>query len=249
MYGSEQAVVNKPAQRASHSVSAMSATSGPVGRPGSVRKVNAVADMDTSLVLRCQADDASAFNDIVARYKSKVFNYVARMVPNRTDAEDVTQETFVHAYLSIRSFQSRASLNTWLFRIATNLCIDHARRGKRTQALTPVQTADPNTDPDDQLNQPDVRYEPQGILMNAELGQQIDLALRHLPEKLRAVVVLHDIEDLPYEEIAKVVSCPVGTVKSRLFNARLALRKRLAPYLADVPVPPIDGTTYRRNEE
>src|SRR6478672_7918733 len=90
---------------------------------------------DTALVQRAQANDRAAFNEIVLRYKGKVYHFIHRIIPSIQHAEDLTQETFVRAYNSIRSFKSRASLNTWLFRIATNLCIDYGRRTKKTQGL------------------------------------------------------------------------------------------------------------------
>ncbi|HZO90552.1 MAG TPA: sigma-70 family RNA polymerase sigma factor, partial [Chthonomonadaceae bacterium] len=86
---------------------------------------------DKALVRRAQANDRAAFNEIVLRYKQKVYNYIYRMVHSAPEAEDLTQETFVRAYTSIHSFESRASLNTWLFRIATNLCIDYSRKQKK----------------------------------------------------------------------------------------------------------------------
>src|SRR5215469_2726640 len=98
--------------------------------------VGNVMHADLALVQRAQAHDRAAFNEIVLRYKGKVYNYIHRMVHNVLDAEDLTQETFVRAYLSINSFQSRASLNTWLFRIATNLCIDYSRKAKKSQGMT-----------------------------------------------------------------------------------------------------------------
>jgi len=209
-------------------------------RPGYKRKTeqNMVAlgnamVADTALVQRAQANDRAAFNEIVLRYKSKVFNFIHRMIPSIQDAEDLTQETFVRAYTSIRSFQSRASLNTWLFRIATNLCIDYSRRSKKSQGL--VTSLSQDTDDDEAETErdiPDVQNDPQRLLLNKELGAQLDLALRDLPEKLRAVVLLYDVEGLAYDEIASIAQCPLGTVKSRLFNARAALRERLGPYLA-----------------
>ena len=190
---------------------------------------------DTALVQRAQANDRAAFNEIVLRYKSKVYNYIFRMVRGAADAEDLTQETFVRAYLSIHSFQSRASLNTWLFRIATNLCIDFSRK-KRTQAPTTSLQMDGEEDQEEtQREIPDVAFDPQRLMLNKELGQRLEEAIRELPEKLRTVVLLYDIEGLPYEEIAAIAGCPLGTVKSRLFNARAALRARLAPYLNGAP--------------
>ncbi|HLI47614.1 MAG TPA: sigma-70 family RNA polymerase sigma factor [Chthonomonas sp.] len=187
---------------------------------------------DTALVQRAKANDRAAFNEIVLRYKDKVYNYVYRMVRNATDAEDLTQETFVRAYLSLHSFQSRASLNTWLFRIATNLCIDHCRRAKRTQGL--VTSLSPDNEEEEeglQRDIPDATFDPQRLLLNKELGEKLEKALQELPEKLRMVVLLYDVEGLSYEEIAAIAGCPLGTVKSRLFNARAVLRRKLEPYL------------------
>ncbi len=187
---------------------------------------------DTVLVQRAQANDRAAFNEIVLRYKSKVYNYIFRMVHSALDAEDLTQETFLRAYLSIRSFQSRASLNTWLFRIATNLCIDYSRKNKKVQAMTTSLSIEGDDENDEvQRDIPDVAFDPQRLLLNKELGTLLNKALSELPEKLRTVVLLYDIEGLPYDEISAVVGCPLGTVKSRLFNARTSLREKLAPYL------------------
>lgn len=192
----------------------------------------AVANADTALIERCQANDAAAFNEIVSRYKNKVFNYVCRMIGPCADADDLAQETFVRAYLNIKSFQSRASLNTWLYRIATNICIDYSRKNRRVKAMTSaLQRQDEEEDSDLDREIPDDRFDPQGLLLNKELGFRLDQALRSLPDKLRTVVLLHDIEGLPYDEIAHVVGCPLGTVKSRLFNARASMRDKLQPYL------------------
>lgn len=190
-----------------------------------------VMQADLALVQRAQANDRAAFNEIVLRYKNRVYNFIHRMVHNVLDAEDLTQETFVRAYVSIHSFQSRASLNTWLFRIATNLCIDYSRKQKKTQGLTSSLSQESEEEEETQRDIPDVAFDPQRLLLNQELGAQLEAALRDLPEKLRAVVLLYDIEGLAYEEIAAIVHCPLGTVKSRLFHARAALRDRLTPYL------------------
>lgn len=187
---------------------------------------------DMALVQRAQANDRAAFNEIVLRYKSKVYNFINRMVHSQPDAEDLTQETFVRAYLSIRSFQSRASLNTWLFRIATNLCIDYSRKRKKIQIqITSLSVESDDDEGGSEREIPDQSFDPQRLMLNKELGKQLDMALRALPEKLRTIVLLYDIEGLPYDEIATITGCPLGTVKSRLFNARAALRAKLVPYL------------------
>ena len=188
---------------------------------------------DVSLVERCRANDEAAFNEIVARYKTKVYNYVYRMTGSSDDAEDLTQEVFIRTYVSLDSFRSQSSLNTWLFRIASNLCIDRFRRRKNK---TPAYSLDEPMGDDDGDRAghevADTTYEPQRLLENVEMAEQIQQALSQLPEKLRATLLLHDVEGLPYEEIAQIVGCPLGTVKSRLFNARMQLRQRPAGYVS-----------------
>lgn len=185
---------------------------------------------DMSLMERCRANDEAAFNEVVARYKAKIYNHVFRMTGSAEDAEDLTQEVFVRLYTSAHTFRGQSSLNTWLFRIAGNLCIDRFRRGKNRTAAYSLD--EPLGDDGGGAREiPDETYEPYRLLENTETVAQIECALSHLPEKLRAVLLLHDTEGIAYEEIAQIVGCPLGTVKSRLFNARMQLRQRLADYV------------------
>jgi RNA polymerase sigma-70 factor (ECF subfamily) len=189
---------------------------------------------DTSLIARCQKADIAAFNEIVARYKGKIYNYVYRMTGNAEDAEDLTQEVFVRMYTSSGTFRADASLSTWLFRIAGNLCVDAFRRGKKTRGLVHSLDAPIAGDEDDggaTRDVPDLSNAPETLLSRKELGAQIQTALQKLPPKLRSAVILHDVEGLPYEEIAVAEGVPLGTVKSRIFNGRVALREHLRPYL------------------
>ena len=184
---------------------------------------------DLSLVERCRVNDDAAFGEVVARYKAKIYNYVYRMTGSADDAEDLTQEVFIRMYTSIDSFRGQSSLNTWLFRIAGNLCIDRFRRSKNR---TPAYSLDEPVGDDAQAREvADETYAPHRLLENVEMAEQIQTALSKLPEKLRATLLLHDIEGMPYEEIAQIAGCPLGTVKSRLFNARMQLRQHLAGYL------------------
>ena len=184
---------------------------------------------DHSLVERCRGNDDAAFSEVVARYKTKIYNYLYRMTGSAEDAEDLTQEVFVRMYTSIDSFRGQSSLNTWLFRIAGNLCIDRFRRTKNRPAAYSLDA--PVGDAEMAPEIPDTTYEPHRLLENVEMAEQIQTALSKLPDKLRATLLLHDIEGLPYEEIAQIAGCPLGTVKSRLFNARMQLRQHLAGYL------------------
>ena len=187
---------------------------------------------DTVLVLRCQEDDYDAFDEIVARYKDEIYTYIRRMISNRDDAEDLAQEVFVRAFASIKSFRRESNLRTWLYKIATNLCIDkYRRKGVEKQFVTSLEREDPEDEEPNPIDIPDNKYDPERMYEHSELQMEIQKALLKLPEKQRAVILLFDLEGMSYEEIAKVVDCPVGTVKSRLFNARLQLRKLLQPYL------------------
>lgn len=194
---------------------------------------------DLSLISRCQKADIAAFNEIVARYKTKIYNYLYRMTGNAEDAEDLTQEVFVRMYTNIGSFRAEASLATWLFRIAGNLCVDAFRRSKKERGLVQASLDAPisreNRDESGGMGAtrdvPDWTSEPNLLFARKELGGQIHAALQKLPPKLRSAVILHDIEGLAYEEIAVAENIPLGTVKSRIFNGRVALREHLRPYL------------------
>lgn len=190
---------------------------------------------DMSLIARCQQADVQAFNEIVARHKGKIYNYLYRMTGSADDAEDLAQEVFVRMYTSIGSFRAEASLTTWLFRIAGNLCVDAFRRGKKRGTVQSLDTAYASDDGDETTagsrDVPDWSQEPMTLFAHKELGAQIQAALAKLPPKLRTAVVLHDIEGMAYEDIAAVEKIPLGTVKSRIFNARVALREHLRAYL------------------
>jgi len=196
----------------------------------------ALVQSDTVLIARCQKADLAAFNEIVARYKQKIYNYLLRMTGSQEDAEDLTQEVFVRMYTNIAAFRAEASLSTWLFRIAGNLAVDAFRRGKKERGLVQTSLDGPAAGGDDEgqaasRDVPDWSREPLRVFGRKELGAQIQAALEKLPPKLRSAVVLHDVEGLPYEEIATIERVPLGTIKSRIFNGRVALREQLRPYL------------------
>ena len=196
----------------------------------------ALVQSDTTLIARCQKADIAAFNEIVARYKQKIYNYLLRMTGSLDDAEDLTQEVFVRMYTNIGAFRAEASLSTWLFRIAGNLAVDAFRRGKKERGLIQTSLDAPAAGGDDEgqtasRDVPDWSREPLRVFGRKELGAQIQAALETLPPKLRSAVVLHDVEGLPYEEIAIIEKVPLGTIKSRIFNGRVALREQLRPYL------------------
>lgn len=193
--------------------------------------VNITAETeDVELVKRCQNGDTKAYNELVTRYRGKVYAMIYNMVRNEQDAWDLAQDGFLKAWKSIGHFRGQSAFYTWLYRIMTNVTIDWLRK-KQIQAGTefddavelhnidPGSTTTPKSEP-----LPDVRME------QAEIRKRIDAALQKLSPEHRAVVVMKEIDGLQYNEIAEALDCSLGTVMSRLFYAR----KKLQTLLKDV---------------
>jgi RNA polymerase sigma-70 factor (ECF subfamily) len=181
---------------------------------------------------RCSVEEAMAFDEIVQQHKNRIYHYVCRMTHDSPEAEDLTQEVFIKAYQSLSTFRQEAAVDTWLYRIATNLVIDRFRRRKRGPlAWLPWSGEDEEGDPLAEVPATDRSSNPAAVAELTELQARVHQAIATLPPKLRSAVVLHDMEGLSYEEVAAVVGCPVGTVKSRLFNGRNLLRRKLACYV------------------
>lgn len=186
------------------------------------------AATELALIDRCRRQDFDAFGRFMDAYQSRVYGFVRRMVSQTEDAADVTQEVFIRAFQNFHKFDGRSSVKTWLFRIAHNLCVDRSRRVGRTPSEASLSTS---VESEDTWDVPDETWQPERIAMDAELEKELDVAIASMSEKLRSVLLLHDREDCGYEEIAEMLSIPVGTVKSRLFLARSHLQGCLGPYL------------------
>lgn len=176
-------------------------------------------------------NDDVAFERTVRLYKDRIFHYVCRLTGDFEEAEDITQEVFVRAYRSRETFRGECSYLTWLYRIAINLCIDRAR--DRQRRLDDAISLDA---PSDDENAPgwepsDWSQDPCRELERAELRERVQQSVGTLPDKLRSVVVLYFMQGLSYEEIASTLDCSVGTVKSRLFNAKARLARKLRSYV------------------
>lgn len=186
----------------------------------------------TALVEQSKAGDVAAFDKLVRLYKDKIFSYVCRQTGNPLEAEDLTQEVFVRVFKSVARFRGASSFQTWLYRIASNLCVDALRRRRREERHA-FSLDEPMSGEDDEMTReiPDSGGTPETAVETSELQAEVHRAVAGLSEKLRTVVVLFDLQGLSYEEISEVVGCPVGTVKSRLFNARGQLRNRLKSYV------------------
>ena len=175
-------------------------------------------------------EELAHYEAIVQRYARHVYNIAYRMAGNEADARDLVQEAFLRVYRALRRVEPDAPLERWLYRIVSNLHIDLLRKRPRTRVESldaPVETARGEVS----REIADLESSPEAILDREQLDAAIQRALGTLPQELRLVVVLSDIEGLAYEEIATMLRIPLGTVKSRLHRARQALQQRLRPYV------------------
>jgi RNA polymerase sigma-70 factor (ECF subfamily) len=184
--------------------------------------------MEQALVDQCKRQDYQAFAKIVDAYQARILGFARRLLRSEEEALDVTQEVFIKAFQALHRFDGRSSLRTWLFKIAYNLCVDRSRRADRSLKTT---SFEPTNEGDEPLEFSDTRWNPEEVVMNDELFGVVELAVSTLSDKLRTVLLLHDREDMGYEEIAAAVQVPVGTVKSRLFLARAHVQKCVAEYM------------------
>lgn len=187
-----------------------------------------MADTDEALVRRARKGDYSAFETLYERHRTLVYRFAYQMIPRRDDAEDITQEAFVRAYQSLNRYRDEAKFTTWLLRIVTNLCTDRSRMHQRRTNLETQESGGAltwmtvgNTD------------DPIENLEHERRKQALRTALESLPVHHRTAVVLRDIEEREYSEIAEVFGCSVGGAKLRVLRARRALRDRIAPLLGE----------------
>ena len=181
---------------------------------------------ESEYIKRSQQGDADAFGQLVTLYENKILNYCYRMLGNRADAEDATQEVFVKLYRFIDSFTGQSAFSTWLYKIASNVCLDPLRKNKRHTDT--VSLHQQNAEGEEfLLNIEDKGLTPYESAQVSEAQRALFLALEQLGEEQRQVVVLRDVEGLSYEEIAQITGTAPGTVKSRINRARQALKKLL----------------------
>ena len=186
---------------------------------------------DAALVEQCQSGDMQAFGSLVAKYQDRIFNMVYRMCGRRADAEELAQEAFLKALERIGQFRGHSQFYTWLFRIAANLTISHRRRGGRVRFQSLSGPEEFEHSQADALTAAVARRRnpaPEAAVMAAETNRRVMEALEELDDEFRLVVVLCDMEEMDYAQIAQVLGVPVGTVKSRLHRARCMLREKLA---------------------
>ena len=184
---------------------------------------------DLELVRRVQGGDKRAFDALFARHQHKIAGLISRYVRDREDVADLVQEVFIKAYRALPRFRGDSAFYTWVFRIAINTSKNHvASRGRRpSEANIDIEDAE-HLDGGELLRDAD---DPESEMSRDQLAQVIDEVLRDLPEDLRSAVTLREYDGLSYEQIADIMDCPVGTVRSRIFRAREAIDERIRPLL------------------
>ena len=184
---------------------------------------------DAKLVEQVQRGDTSAFDLLVRKYQHKVLKLVSRFVSDQAEAEDVAQEAFIKAYRALPSFRGESAFYTWLYRIAINTAKNALVSNRRRPVDFDLDLQDPEQyERQARLKEGDT---PEGLLLTEEIRQTVQAAMAELPEDLRTAIMLRELDGLSYEEIAERMSCPVGTVRSRIFRAREAIDKKLKPLL------------------
>jgi RNA polymerase sigma-70 factor, ECF subfamily len=187
-------------------------------------------EADLLLVERVQSGDREAFGLLVTKYQRKLLRLVMRLVRDPAEAEDVTQEAFVKAYRALPNFRGESAFYTWLYRIGVNSAKNWlVANGRRMPTMSEISGDDTEGIEESILLRDDET--PDRILMSRQIGETVNAAMDALPEDLRTAISLREIEGLSYEEIAQVMDCPIGTVRSRIFRAREAIAVRLRPLL------------------
>jgi RNA polymerase sigma factor (sigma-70 family) len=192
--------------------------------PPERRKIESRTE-DSATIAEALAGDDRAYQKLMNKYHDAIFNFIYRMVRDREQVEDLTQEAFIKAFSSLKSFNEEFAFSTWLYKIATNNSIDYIRK-KRLQMFS-IDKPIESKDSDFSFELPDDTYEPDRDLISGQRAAMLSDAIDHLPEKYRAVIRLRHVEEKSYEEIARQLRLPIGTVKAHIFRARELLYKQL----------------------
>jgi RNA polymerase sigma-70 factor, ECF subfamily len=189
-------------------------------------------DNDVMLVQAAQQGDKKAFAQLVEKYEQRVYNLTRKLMRDQQDAEDVLQETFISVYRSLRTFHGDSSFSTWLYRIATNASLMKLR-ARKAPSISLDEPAESDGDGVMPREIADWEFTPEEALLRGEVRSQMETAVQSLPESLRTVFVLRDVEGLSVQETADVLNISVPNVKTRLHRARLLLRETLSIYFKE----------------
>jgi RNA polymerase sigma-70 factor, ECF subfamily len=203
-----------------------------VGSPAGCGQAQFVSDreIDRQLVERAQRGDKRAFELLVEKYQRKLARLLSRFIRDPAEVEDVTQEAFIKAYRALPAFRGDSAFYTWLYRIGINTAKNYLMAmGRRAPTSTEVEAEEAEGfEEGEQLR--DINT-PESVLLSNEIAETVNSTIEQLPEELRTAIQLREIEGMSYEDIAQVMNCPIGTVRSRIFRAREAIAERLRPLL------------------
>lgn len=186
---------------------------------------------DRTLVEQSRNGDVTAYSELVRRYQKKIYALVYNMTSNREDAEDLVQDVFIKAYASLKNFKGDSSFYTWAYRIAVNRTINFVKQRSRKAAVS-LDNVDEGVERDPAYLDLVARESPFRDASLNEVQKKLNEALQTLSEKHRAVVVMHDVQGIPHDEIAKILGTSQGTVRSRLFYARQQLQNQLKEFIS-----------------
>jgi RNA polymerase sigma-70 factor (ECF subfamily) len=187
-------------------------------------------EVDQQLVERAQSGDKHAFELLVAKYQRRLGRLISRFVRDAAEAEDVTQDAFIKAYRALPAFRGDSAFYTWLYRIGINTAKNHLLASGRRAPTSTIFDSEEAEDFEDAALLHEVAT-PENELMSKQVVEVVNASLQQLPDDLRMALTLREIEGLSYEEIAAVMNCPIGTVRSRIFRAREAVAVNLRPLL------------------
>jgi len=187
-------------------------------------------EVDHQLVERAQRGDKHAFELLVVKYQRKLARLLSRFIRDAGEVEDVTQEAFIKAYRALPSFRGDSAFYTWLYRIGINTAKNYlVAAGRRAPTVTGMSDEEAeNSEYGDQLRDLNT---PENQMISRQVAETVNHALEGLPEELRTAITLREIDGMSYEEIAQIMNCPIGTVRSRIFRAREAIAAQLRPHL------------------
>ena len=194
------------------------------------KTVSAKRESDHQLIEAVKNGDEAAFAEIVSRYRNPLTNYIFRMLNDYEEAVDLTQETFVRVYFALERYHTDYAFSTYIYRIATNLAISEIRKKRRRKLLSLTSFFQNDDGETQEFNPPDEKSLPDEDLIEGERKRTIEKAIAALPDKYRAPIILREIQELSYEEIAQVLGLGLGTTKSRISRARALLREKLKQY-------------------
>lgn len=191
-------------------------------------------EIDQRLVERAQGGEKQAFDQLVSKYQRKLLRLLSRFIRDPAEVEDVAQEAFIKAYRALPAFRGESAFYTWLYRIGINTAKNYlVAQGRRAPTTTEFDAEEAQGFEDaEQLRDIDT---PESLLLSKQIGSTVNEAMEALPEELRTAIMLREIDGLSYDEIATLMQCPIGTVRSRIFRAREAVANKLRPLLDVAP--------------